>query len=328
MPERKSSQRSKKTAGTGQKMKSPSAVQLRLLDGAAAQTDESASMLHLHTALAQTSMPYRDPGDEIRVWDRRNGSVYMRMAAGDVVDPEAKQWIKLGLPFGPKARLILAHLNTEALQTGNPVIETEDTLTRFVSKALGMDTKGRNIRTVKDQLTRLAACTIRLGIMEKGKTVQVQSQLVSGFELWSKREDEERVIWPEVIRLSTDYFQSLQKHAVPLNEAHLVALSHSAMALDIYAWLAQRLHRVNPGEPALITWTSLHEQFGVGYESVRKFRQVFLVALNQVLTVYRAAHVEHGGMGLTLHSSPTPVPPMIAYSPCHTGLGARKPRPL
>jgi len=37
--------------------------------------------------------------------------------------PETNRWIKFGLPFGPKARLILAHPNAEALRTGSPEIE-------------------------------------------------------------------------------------------------------------------------------------------------------------------------------------------------------------
>jgi len=55
------------------------------------------------------------------------------------------------------------------------------------------------------------------------------------------------VLWPSVIRLSHEYFTSLQNHAVPLDEQALGGLAHSAMALDTYAWLAQRLHRVPQG---------------------------------------------------------------------------------
>jgi len=39
---------------------------------------------------------------------------------------------------------------------------------------------------------------------------------------------------------------SRQTHAVPLDERALAGLAHSSLALDIYAWLAQRLHRVPP----------------------------------------------------------------------------------
>jgi hypothetical protein len=53
------------------------------------------------------------------------------------------------------------------------------------------------------------------------------------------------VLWPSTIQFSTRYFESLMKHAVPLNETAIARLSHNAMALDVYTWLAQRLHRVD-----------------------------------------------------------------------------------
>jgi hypothetical protein len=66
------------------------------------------------------------------------------------------------------------------------------------------------------------------------------------------------------------------------------------MALDIYSWLAQRLHRIEPGKPQTVSWLSLHGQFGQGYnpERIDKFRQVFRVALGKVLRVYRTARME------------------------------------
>ena len=37
------------------------------------------------------------------------------------------------------------------------------------------------------------------------------------------------------------------------------------IALDVYAWLAQRLHRMPTGRPQMISWESLHDQFGHGF---------------------------------------------------------------
>jgi hypothetical protein len=76
------------------------------------------------------------------------------------------------------------------------------------------------------------------------------------------------------------------RHAVPLNEVHIAALSHSALALDIYAWLAQRLHRIPPGKPQRVSWEALQDQFGPGYKRTRKFREVFRIALKKVLALY------------------------------------------
>jgi len=66
-----------------------------------------------HTVLCLTCMPYRDPGDEVRVWERKQGSILLHVEAGYAIDPSTERYAKIGLPFGPKARLILAHLNLD-----------------------------------------------------------------------------------------------------------------------------------------------------------------------------------------------------------------------
>jgi hypothetical protein len=220
--------------------------------------------------------------------------------------PQLGSFIELGLPFGAKPRLILAHINTEALLTKSPEIETDRSLTAFVSR-LRLASHGRNMRTIKDQLSRLSACTIRLGLIKDGHAVTVNSQIVTAFDLWFPKDDRQRVLWPTTIRLSLDYFESLMGHAVPLNEQALVALSHSAMALDIYAWLAQRLHRIPAGKSALVPWTALQSQFGWHYEEIRMFRRAFKIALAQVHTQYREARFDVGEQGMKLWTSSPPV---------------------
>jgi hypothetical protein len=49
--------------------------------------------------------------------------------------PELCRFVPIGLPFGPKPRLILAHLNAEALRQQSPEIEIEASLTAFVRRA-------------------------------------------------------------------------------------------------------------------------------------------------------------------------------------------------
>ena len=117
----------------------------------------------------------------------------------------------------------------------------------------------------------------------------MQAHIVSGFDLWLPKDARQRVLWPSNVTLSGDYFASLQRHAVPLDERALAALSHNAMALDVYSWLAQRLHRVDPGKPAFIPWAALRIQFGWHYSTMRKFRQVFRQTLDLVCGQYRGA---------------------------------------
>jgi hypothetical protein len=112
--------------------------------------------------------------------------------------------------------------------------------------------------------------------------------------------------------LSEEYFQSLGRHAVPLDHRAVAILASSSMALDVYAWLAQRLHRVPPGRGQLITWVALHEQFGQGFARLRDFRKRFLHTLHQVRAAYPNARLSASEVGLTLEHSPPPVPPRYA----------------
>jgi hypothetical protein len=84
-------------------------------------------------------------------------------------------------------------------------------------------------------------------------------------------------------------------------------LAGSALALDVYVWLAQRLHRISQGKPQTITWQSLKSQFGPDYDRLRKFREKFMPALKTVLTAYPSARIETADAGLVLWNSPPPV---------------------
>jgi hypothetical protein len=293
-------------------------VQRRLIQATA--LEEARELLFQHTVLCQTCLPYRDPGDETREWKRKQGTVSLLVEAGQAIHPRTDEWIKIGLPWGAKPRLILSHLNAEAIRQGSPLIEIDASLRGFVRR-LKLDPGGRNFRTIKDQLSRLSAASIRLGLSRDGRAVTIKSNIVGEFELWFPKDERQKVLWPSTVRLSQDYFDSLQKHAVPLEEGAISRLAHSAMALDIYAWLAQRLHRIPKDEPQFVPWARLHEQFGQGFARIRAFRSKFLEALRQVKAVYSAARLEEeidgSGQprGLTLCNSPTPVPKLMVGGP-------------
>jgi hypothetical protein len=289
-----------------EKFKPPTPIQERLLS-MPAQDPEDVTILYQHSVLCQTSMPYRDPGQEVRIWQRRNGMVRLELQAGRVLDPSTDDFVDVGLPFGPKPRLVLYHLNAESLRTQSPLIELEDSLTAFVRRTLGLDPKGRNIRAVKEQLSRLAAADFRIGATYGDRAVTVKGTVIEGLELWSPKDARQRVLWPTTIQFSTRYFDSLMQHAVPLNEAAVARLSHSAMALDVYTWLANRLHRVPTNKLAFVPWVSLKEQFGHGYARMNNFKRDFRTTLAQVKVVYRDAKFSLDPKGARLYSSRPPV---------------------
>ena len=285
-----------------------SRVQRRLIE----EIDEDERRFSIqHTVFCQVALPYRDPGEEQRRWRRAQGRISLEVQAGSAINPATMEYVDVGLPWGTKPRLILAHLNGEALRQNSRKIEVESSLSAFVKRIRGFD-GGREIRAFRDQLTRLSCALVRLGMVHDGRVRQISTQVVSEFDLWPELDARQRVLWPTTIKLSTEYFESLQAHAVPLNESDLGALAHSALALDLYAWLALRLHRIPPLEPVFVTWAALKEQFGPDYGRVRDFRRVFQGALRQVRARYDRALIDLDGRGITLRHSLPPVAPRAA----------------
>lgn len=203
--------------------------QRRLIEASAAiRTARPADVDFLHTIQCQCGIPYNNPGEDVRAWERSQGHATLRIEAGAAIDPRTGKFVEVGLPYGEKPRLVLIHLASEAVRTRNPVVDVEDSMTAF-ARSLGLDTNGPSLRHLKDQLARLAAATVRMGLVEEGRAVQVNTQIVSAFDLWYPTEPDQRMLWPSTVRLSEEYFQSLARHAVPLDRRAVGALATSSL---------------------------------------------------------------------------------------------------
>ena len=196
------------------------AIQQRLLDLAAdIATSPPEDLAFTHSVLAQTSLPTTRPPDGMRRWERHQGRATLLVQAGEAIDPTTQKFIKLPLPYGPKARLLLMHLNTEAVRRQSPIIPVEDSMTAFFRRVMGRTLDGRQIRMLKDQLTSLAAASFSLGIIQgDDRALQVDTKVVTAFNLWLQKDDAQRVLWPSILRLSADYYESLTRFAVLLDE--------------------------------------------------------------------------------------------------------------
>jgi replication initiator protein len=273
----------------------------------AEQLDTSPEITYQHTVLCQASLPYANPGDEVRRWQRGQGAVRLEVEAGRAFHPRVGDYVDVGLPFGPKPRLVLAFLNSYALRHHTPEIDVGNSLTEFV-KEIGLCLDGRSIRMVKEQLARLAAAEIRMAFASEEHVRQVNTHIVGEFDLWFPKDERQRVLWPSTVILDPRYYESLREHAVPLDRGALSRLADSAVALDVYAWLAQRLYRIRHDKPAFIPWPALKIQFGADYGRIRKFRERFLHTLARVRAEYRTARIDVDERGMTLCFSPPPIP--------------------
>ena len=261
-----------------------------------------------HSLFCQAYFPYRNPGEDVKEWEHVQGRASLIIQALKIKNPYTGELEHIGLPYGTKARLIMAYLNTQAVKNQNPLIDVEKTITSFV-KELGLANKGKNITEVKNQLARIASSIITLNyITEEQRSLNVQFSLVKKYDVWFPKDEHQRVLWTSQIELTKGYFEELVERAVPLDIRALGALKNNAMAIDIYSWLAQRLHRIPHGKKQFVSWKNLKDQFGSNYKDMKKFKQVFRKTLDIVMDQYMGARLqEDKNKGYYLENSPTPI---------------------
>lgn len=258
-----------------------------------------------HAGLCQNYFPRRQPKGLLpsEAWEKVNGKATLFVQPLPVRNPQTGKMQYLGIPFGPAVRMLLCHINTQALLQGKSTIDIAHNMTEFV-KSIGLSVGGNQLQTIKNQLARLAASSVSLSFeTAPDRTRNSTTQIIKEFDLWFPRDENQHIIWDSHLTLGTDYFESLQMHAVPLNPKHLGALSMNAMAIDIYSWLAHRLPRID-GKPVQLHWGVIKQQFGDSYAEMKGFKRDFITALKLVKTQYQTANFEVvQDKGLILHPS-------------------------
>jgi len=275
-------------------------------------SDEPQQIVYYHSIMCQTCLPFKKPENSKRTWKSKNGDSRILLKAGELYDKDSDCFFDVPLPYGAKPRLIMYYLNKQAITQKSHVIEVEPTLGQLIKK-LGFESNGRDYKTVQNQFGRLSASEMVIGRGEEnGSSTTKFGRVVDSANLWYSKADKQKALWPNVVELSREYFESLQKHAVPLDEGAIALIKDSSLALDIYNMLAERLHRIPMGDKQFASWAFIYGLYGVNYNRIDNFRRDFRTALKQVCAVYPDAKVEElieGNMprGLILKNSKPPV---------------------
>ena len=157
-----------------------------------------------------------------------------------------------------------------------------------------------------DQLHRLFSATVRCTYSDKSeaRAAGVGYCIAHRHQLWwSPRDPEQRPLWNSAVVLSSDFFDELLAHPVPIDLRALRALKSSPMALDIYSWLTYRVSYLK--RPSLVPWEALWTQFGADYARPRDFRRYFVGQLARVVQVYPDLRLSKQATGLLLKPSAT-----------------------
>lgn len=269
-----------------------------------------------HSVLCQVGLPRKHTSQ--RHYERSNGCRSLLVEAGSLWN--GLSWAEQPLPYGAIPRLVLVHISTEAVKTRSRVIDMGDSMRQFLLE-LGIQPTGGprgGYTALRRQMQALAACRMTLGMTDGTKATTIDAKPIKRFDAWifnGHEDGAQQTLWPGELELSEDFYDTLTQHAVPLDYRALGALKHSALALDIYTWLAHRLPRVGNPMGTRVSWSNLKDQFGQDYGRSKDFKKSFRHALKQVCIVYADARLRDAPGGLILLPSRSPIPrPLIQLS--------------
>jgi Plasmid encoded RepA protein len=278
------------------------------------QFDEP-NLTFLNPILAQTSLPYVEPPDNLPFYKCENGNVATTIVRGTLRNPYTNKFVLQGYPFGVKPRLMLMHICTRVTLTRKKEIYLGGSLKEF-QKHLGIGYSNGGERgslgPTKDQLMRLTASHLQLfcsDIANKRYSMIHPAPMISKFDFWLPTGLHEVSKWEGMITIGDEVFKCLMDGNMPLRTEAIMALQNSPMALDVYSWLSFRLWRIKESPLKPIPWSTLQNQFGPGYSRTRDFKRAFKETLAAVLKVYPEAKVRFSADDeLVLYRSKPPVP--------------------
>jgi hypothetical protein len=252
-----------------------------------------------HAGFAMTSLPHKRIEDPL--WRRQGPHTTLLVESGRT---GSGGWI--GVPYGSMARLILLYLQTEAIRSNDPEVELGRSMHAWLSR-MEISAGGKNYKLVGEQARRISACRLTFVTEVPGAEFRQNGAFVqNAITLTRTRDERQPGLWQDRVRLDDGFWRSLREHPVPVREEAVRAIGARSLALDVYIWLAYRLHVLK--QPTPVTWAALHGQFGAGFKAVRQLKPTLREALTLALAVYPEAKVGEETSGIILYPSLPAVP--------------------
>lgn len=312
----------------------------RIEKAASVMAKEDPNKWYLDAGLCMVALPHSKPKTTTSEHVLRNGrfTLILRPAPIGVKDePDGTHEVEYsGLPYGPKARLILMYLQTYAHRHKTRRVVLGDSMSEWFRR-LGLQVTGGEkgtINAVQEQAQRIARCAFTfIEASQDGNTKRVNDQnMAEGLELFAEEGDfdddpaqgqlelgggppnvaalparrKRKFNWVREIELTQAFYDHLLENKVVLREDAISRLKGSSWSLDAYTWLAYRLRYVD--KPTTLRWGLLKDQFGGGpISNPRMFRPILTAALKDAIAVYPEADISIDDEGVTLRPSPPPV---------------------
>ena len=246
-----------------------------------------------YSGFALTSLPHKPV--QALTWRREGHNLTLLLQSG--IDRDERP---VGLPYGSYARYILLFLQSEAVKTRSRDIQLGRSMRVWLG-TMGLSIGGTTYRMANEQARRISGCTLHFFADHGNRELMRRAGFVDGAITMTDVLGDQPSLWQERVLLNEEFYKALIDHPVPVSESALKAIGPRSMVIDIYIWLAYRLHALK--KSIEIGWPALHAQFGAGYERLRSFRENFLPALELALAAYPDARVALGERGVILHPS-------------------------
>jgi len=257
-----------------------------------------------YTGFCLTSLPHKRLPDD-QPWQKHGHRITLLVEPGRL-QTQAGDLKLYGVPYGARARMILLYLQTQAVRTGSPQVALGRSMRDWMER-MGLAIGGETVKSLREQSARISSCTLKFfweGEEDKGRGFKRASIVDSGLE-FAVSDSPQGTLWEDQVVLDPTFYKALRDHPVPVQEAAIRALRDRSMSLDLYVWLAYRLHTLHKATP--ITWSAISAQFGAGFEKLFHFKPRFIEALAAAVAAYPEARVELTDTGITLFPSRPPV---------------------
>ncbi len=278
---------------------------------------DDANILWYHPGFSQFSLPAESGGAV--AWHRELGGTSVSIEPGSERDR---------LPGGPMLRRLLMHLCDSALRAEQSQVPLGEDATALAAMMTPPVT-GDAIRALEVQVAAMLACRIVLST-EGGPGLSVLD--ARGRPRAVAQE------WRPSMRLNARFLDNLDLEKAALDRAVIAQIQGSALALDIYAWLAATLPS-QVGQTVLAeSWPELHARFGAEGQDSDAFQAAFAAALVLLRSALPGldADADAIGVGFSARSAPAPTPeptpeppppPVVAEPPPPTRLRLRPAAP-
>jgi Plasmid encoded RepA protein len=286
-------------------------VSQRMLVDIAAEilADEAQRIGITYSGFCLTGFPHKRLKDDA-AWEKPGHQVTLLVEPGRLKTGPGPATL-FGVPYGARARIIMIYLQTQALRSGGRQVQLGRSMRDWMTR-MGLSAGGETARALRDQARRISACHIKFfwsaanGQGREGDGFKKGSIVTDGFFFREEEaEDRQGLLFDDVVTLDETFYEALRDHPVPLLESAIKQLKEKSLALDVYIWLAYRLHSLK--QPTPISWASLFAQFGTGFRLSRQFKPYFLESLGAATAAYPDAKIEVGDVGIVMHPSRPPV---------------------